>query len=180
MITNQFFVQIALGKITVVLVESRKWPNIVKSIDIFSFGLMVFAFSRMKLILSGQYSLKYGLDYANLLALPISFKVDKVPTNFTKTIALDDLKVSGTFIKPLILHNLIVFWFFFWFLVIAIWALVYLMRLIRLITRRWRSEKFDTKWDVIKGFASKGSPARNQQAKNGPEAVVVGQNSIAR
>ena len=102
MITNQFFVQIALGKITVVLVESRKWPNIVKSIDIFSFGLMVFAFSRMKLILSGQYSLKYGLDYANLLALPISFKVDKVPTNFTKTIALDDLKVSGAFIKPLI------------------------------------------------------------------------------
>ena len=139
-------------------------------VDVSNFGLMIFAFSKLKLILSGKYCLEYGLDYANLLDFP-SFKVDQVPSNFNETVRLDDLKVPGAFIKPSIVHYLTEFWFFFWFLVFAIWALVYLVNLIRSIAGSSGNNESPAELDVRSGNSPVSSPARGQQAKNESEAV---------
>lgn len=122
-------------------------------------------FFTAKLFFNGEYSVKTGLNYADILTIfpSVSFKVDKVPANFVlpPTFPADNVKSYGLG-GPLPYHYSSVACFLIAYLVIAAYLLVYLYQ-IAVAVYLWLSQS------IVRVFAKKTKP--NAVNETNPNAV---------
>ena len=103
---------------------------IVELFKICFFGLSVFCFFHTKLLVNGEFSVKTGLNYADILTIfpSVSFKVDKVPPNFVlpSNFPANNVKSLGSLLS---LHYSSVACCLIAYLVIAVGLLAYLYQI---------------------------------------------------